>query len=439
MKNGTEKENIVKGAAVIALGGFIAKIVGALYRIPLTNLIGGEGIGLYQLVYPFYCLLLTVSATGIPSSIAKLTAERIERGESPRPLFSLAMKLFLIVGGASAVLMGALAPLLSWAQGEKALWGGYVALAPSVFLVSAISVLRGYFQGKNNMFPTAISEVVEQIVKVGLGVLFAYLFRGDLYFAVAMLLLAVTASESAALLFLWLRFLKEPPRLGNLGEKPTAKNVLSLSIPVTLSAGLLPLSGLIDSVLVVRLLKAYEQNAVALFGLFSGGAVTIINLPVSVCYGVAVASVPAIARAKANGQGTRKKLLYVTGLTLLLSLPCAVGLFLFAEPAVKIVFRSLRADELQTLTSLVKAFSVSAVTLSLTQTLAACLTALGKPSRAALSMGVAVAVKTVLNAVLVRSPRLSIYGAVIATSVCYFLSFSLDFFFALYHSKRKSP
>ena len=133
MKNGTEKENIVKGAAVIALGGFIAKIVGALYRIPLTNLIGGEGIGLYQLVYPFYCLLLTVSATGIPSSIAKLTAERIERGESPRPLFSLAMKMFLVIGGASAVLMVALAPLLSWAQGERGLWGGYVALAPSVF------------------------------------------------------------------------------------------------------------------------------------------------------------------------------------------------------------------------------------------------------------------------------------------------------------------
>ena len=300
MKERAKKENIVKGAAVIALGGFLAKIVGALYRIPLTNLIGGEGIGLYQLVYPFYCLLLTVSATGIPSSIAKLTAERVERGESPRPLFVLAMKLFLVIGGVSALLMGALAPLLSSAQGEKGLWGGYVTLAPSVFLVSGISVFRGYFQGKNNMFPTAISEVIEQVVKVGLGILFAYLFRDDLYLAVAMLLLAVTASECAALLFLWLRFRKDPPLLGRVGEKPTAKTVLALSIPVTLSAGLLPLSGLIDSVLVVRLLRAYEQNAVALFGLFSGGAVTIINLPVSVCYGVAVASVPAIARAKAQ-------------------------------------------------------------------------------------------------------------------------------------------
>ena len=439
MENGAGKENIVKGAAVIAFGGFLAKIVGALYRIPLTNLIGGEGIGLYQLVYPFYCLLLTVSATGIPSSIAKLTAERIERGESPRPLFALAMKLFLIIGGASALLMGALAPLLSSAQGEKGLWGGYVTLAPSVFLVSGISVFRGYFQGKNNMFPTAISEVVEQVVKVALGILFAYLFRDDLYLAVAMLLLAVTASECAALLFLWLRFRKDPPMLGGVGEKPTVKAVLALSIPVTLSAGLLPLSGLIDSVLVVRLLRAYEQNAVALFGLFSGGAVTIINLPVSVCYGIAVASVPAIARAKAGGQGTRKKLLYVTGLTLLLSLPCALGLFFLAEPAVKIIYRSLQPSELQTLVGLVRAFSAGAVTLSLTQTLAACLTALGKPSRAALSMAVAVSVKTALNAVLVRNPDFSVYGAVIATNACYLVSAALDFFFALYHSKKKRP
>ena len=90
----TDKGEFLKGAAWIAGGGFVAKLIGALYRIPLTNLIGGYGIGLYQLVYPVYCLLLTVSATGIPSSIAKLTAEKIGNGESPKPLFKTAMKLF---------------------------------------------------------------------------------------------------------------------------------------------------------------------------------------------------------------------------------------------------------------------------------------------------------------------------------------------------------
>ena len=99
----SSKGNFIKGAVWIATGGFLAKLIGALYRIPLTNLIGGYGMGLYQMVYPIYCLLLTVSATGIPSSISKLTAERIGKGESTQPLFKTAMRLFLIIGGVACV------------------------------------------------------------------------------------------------------------------------------------------------------------------------------------------------------------------------------------------------------------------------------------------------------------------------------------------------
>ena len=93
-----KNQSFIKSAVTIAAGGFVAKIIGALYRIPLTNLIGGHGMGLYQMVYPVYCLLLTVSATGIPSSIAKLTAERIGQGVSTKPLFKTAMKLFVLIG-----------------------------------------------------------------------------------------------------------------------------------------------------------------------------------------------------------------------------------------------------------------------------------------------------------------------------------------------------
>ena len=150
----------LRGAVWIAVGGFTAKVIGALYRIPLTNLIGGKGLGLYQLVYPVYCLLLTVSATGIPSSIAKLTAEQIAQGKDGRGVFKTAMKLFLLIGLVGALFMAIVAPFLARAQGsEEVLWG-YYALAPSVLLVSAVSVYRGWFQGCNRMFPTALSEVV---------------------------------------------------------------------------------------------------------------------------------------------------------------------------------------------------------------------------------------------------------------------------------------
>ncbi len=428
----------MKGAAWIAVGGFAAKLLGALYRIPLTNLLGGEGLGLYQLVYPVYCLLLTVSATGIPSSIAKLTAERIEKGESTRPLFQSAMTLFLLVGGVGTALMCIVAPFLAHAQGSLSVLGGYYTLAPSVFLVSAISVLRGWFQGKNKMFPTALSEVVEQAVKVGVGLLFAYLYRGNIQKAVVFLLLAVSISELFALLIMLLLFKRE--RRGERekeGGRVAMKRILRLSIPVTFSSILLPVSALLDSVLAPRLLGGHAANAVTLFGLFSGGAVTVINLPVSICYGIAAASIPAVARASASNASPRKKIFFALFVTVAISLPSALGLYLFAEPAARLIFRSLKGEELAVLTGLIKTLSWSAFFLSCAQTLSACLTAQGKPQYAALSMLAAITVKTACYAFWLKNPKISVYGLAYATNICYLVAFFLDFLYNMRVSKRR--
>jgi stage V sporulation protein B len=433
------KSGFLKGAAIIAAGGLIAKLIGALYRIPLTNLIGGHGIGLYQMIYPVYCILLTVSATGIPSSIAKLTAERVSKGQGDKPLFSTAMKLFVVIGLGGSLLMAIIAPFLAKAQGNTEALGGYYALAPSVLLVSAISVFRGWFQGKNDMLPTALSEVTEQVVKVAFGLLFAYLFRENVARAVVFLLLAVSISELAALCLMILLFQRVPAplKLKNGGGMVKAKTVLKLSIPVTFSSILLPLSGLVDSVLAVRLLSAYSTDAVALYGLFSGGAVTVINLPVSVCYGLAAASVPAVASAAAEGKGVKRKLFFALGITALVSIPCAVGLYFFAEPAARLIFRSLQGEELTLLIGLIKAFAISAFLLSCVQTLSACLTAQGKPKFAALGMLAGVVAKTVTYAFLLRDSQISVYGLAYATNLCYLVAFLLDLLYNLIVSKNK--
>lgn len=440
MKN----KGFLKGAAIVAAGGFIAKLIGAIYRIPLTNLIGGRGIGLYQMVYPFYCLLLTVSATGIPSSIAALESAERAKGERGRRVLAPAMKLFLLIGGAGTILMLAISPLLASAQGEKSLVGGYIALAPSVFLVSAISVFRGWFQGRMDMRPTAASEITEQLVKVGFGLLFAYLYRENIEKAVTMLLLAVTISEVVALLLMVFFYKRVPaPELlkkdrGRVG----AKEILKVSIFVTLSSALLPLSNLVESVMLVRLMDGYTSEAVTLYGLFSGGAVTIINLPVSVCYGLAAASVPAVSQAKTDyGAGgehfVRKRIVFSLLMTLLVSLPCAVGLYFFAPTVVDIIYRSLSAMEKETLVHLVKAFSVSAVTLSCLQTLSACLTAQGKPRYSMIAMAIGVGVKLLLDFLLVSNARFSILGAVIASNVCYALVFVIDFIWNMRLTRTK--
>lgn len=431
MRSGSRKgeNSFIKGAAWIAAGGFVAKVIGALYRIPLTNLIGGKGLGLYQLVYPVYCLLLTVSATGIPSSIAKLTAERIARGENDRAVLKTAMKLFVLIGLTGSLIMVLVAPWLAKMQGSEGVLSGYYALAPSVLLVSAISVFRGWFQGRNHMFPTALSEVTEQLVKVGVGLPLAYFFRNDVEKAVVYLLLAVSVSELVTLVMMAVLYRREKRgEMENEGGRVEMKSVLRLSIPVTLSSILLPLSGLLDSVLAPRLLSAYASDAVTLFGLFSGGAVTVVNLPVSVCYGIAAASVPRVAMVT---EGRRRRVLSSLGLTLLVGGGSALGLYLFAEPAAKIIFRSLEGEELETLIGLIKAFSVSAMTLSAVQTLSACLTAQGKPQYAAISMALAMLVKTALYVFWLRDPTISVFGLAYATNIAYAVAFFLNLLYNL--------
>ncbi|MBQ7324051.1 MAG: polysaccharide biosynthesis protein [Clostridia bacterium] len=438
-KKGIGGGSFLKSAALIAAGGFLAKLLGALYRIPLTNLIGGKGLGLYQLVYPVYCLLLTVSATGIPSSIAKLTAEAEGRGENSRSVLKTAMKLFLIIGGVGTVFMVATAPFLAKLQGSEEVLQGYFTLAPSVLLVSAISVFRGWFQGHNKMFPTAASEVIEQFVKVGVGLLFAYLFRDNIARAVVYLLLAVSISEGVALLFMWLYFKRcnGLQKTTNEGGRVALSVILRLSIPVTLSSILLPVSALLDSVLVPRLLGAYTGDAITLYGLFSGGAVTIVNLPVSVCYGLAAASIPRIAGA--GKEGARGRILFSLLITILVGGGSAVGLYLFAQPIVKLIFRSLQGEELSTLISLVKGLSLSALTLSCVQTLSACLTAQGKPQYAAISMAVAMTVKTAVYLFLLPNAEVSVFGMVVATNIAYAVAFFLNLLYNLKVSKKKTP
>ena len=174
-------QTFLKGALIVSLGGIVAKIMGAFYRIPLANLLGGRGLGIYQMTYPLYCLLLTVSATGIPSGLARAVSRAEASGDRVRSDGYLRSSLLLFAGigllGSAAMFL--LAPLMSAAQGEPAAAAAYRALAPGVLLVSLVSCFRGWFQGKSNFLPTAMSEIIEQAFKVGLGLLFARMFAGE--------------------------------------------------------------------------------------------------------------------------------------------------------------------------------------------------------------------------------------------------------------------
>ena len=429
--------HFLKNAAVVSLGGLAAKAIGVVYRIPLANMLGGYGAGLYQMAYPLFCLMLTFSSVGIPAVVARAVAAECAAGRSGQSVLRAALKLFALLGLGGAAMLGALALPVSALQGERALAQCYLALAPAVLFVALIAVLRGYWQGRGVMSPTALSEVVEQGVKVGAGLLFAARFPHDPVSAARGALFAVTVSEAVALLFLLL-FPREKERFLRVRRTETG-TLLFAALPVMASAALLPLSQMLDSVLIVRLLARHTSRAVSLYGLFAGSALSLVNLPATLCSGLAAASVPSIAACFAGGEREKGRERAMTALLLCLglALPCAVVLFAFAPLGVPLLYPALPAGDAALLVRLLRLSSVSAATLAAVDLLAACLTAMGLAKRAALSMLLAVLVKAGLQLLLVGNASYGILGAAVAANGCYLVAFFLDLFYTVKDKKSQ--
>ena len=420
-----KKQSYLKGAAIISAGGFLSKVLGAIYRIPLVAYLGGTGMGIYQMVYPLYCILLTVSASGIPTGIARI----ISSGEGQ----GVEKKAFYLYGGIGLIgslLMFGFSGLLAKAQGEPAVAQCCAALSPSVFFVALISIVRGYFQGRGNMYPTAFTEVLEQVIKVAVGIALARMYRGDIARATTAAVFAVTISEVVTAAFAIAMYAS-----GGKGRKPlykqngvSAKCIFAYTVPLTLTAIAFPVSQLAESIAVVNLLRASVENATALYGIYSGCAVTIINLPVSVSYGLAAASVPQISPLAAKGEMNSAKKLVAKSLlyTLLISVPSAIALFVFAPLAGRILFSSLSAGELALLVTLVRIMAVNAVTSSLVQTSSACITSLGKPLYGTITQWVTSLLRVGLSAALVAFTSLSVIGVAISANCCYLVAVILN-------------
>ena len=437
MKN-TQKtggQSFIKGAIIISLGGFISKVLGAVYRIPLTKFLGGEGMGIYQMVYPLYCILLTVSASGIPTGIARLISSGKGFGAEKQ-----AFRLYGIIGVIGTLLMYALSSSLAAIQGEPAIALCCKLLCPSVFFVSMLSIVRGYFQGKGNMYPTAISEISEQLIKVGLGCVLAYIFRKNLALAVASTLFAVTVSEAVTTggTVLWYMRKKGRKPLYNPLSVPVS-SILKYTVPLTFTAIALPLSQFAESIVAVRLLREMGDNATALYGIYSGCAVTIINLPVSVTYGLAASSVPQISPLAESGDfaGAKKKAFKALLITLLVSAPAAAGLYIFAPLAAKLIFGSLSAQEKGILVDLIRIMAVSSVTLSIVQTSSACITSLGMPVKSTVTQWATGILRVGLTAALIKLTPLGIYGAAWSANCAYLVASLLNLWYIVRVGRRR--
>lgn len=437
-----KKNGLFRGALLIAAGNFLSKLIGAFYRIPLTNLLGGEGMGLYQMIFPVYCILLDFSSVGVPAALSKLIAERRAAGreEEGVRLLQAAFRLLLLLGATGSVVLFCFSDVLANAQGNALAASSYRALAPSVFFVSLISCYRGYFQGKSRMLPTASSQVAEQLVKLGAGLLFVRLRLPDLPSAAAGAAFAVTVSEAAAALYLALLYGLEQRKAGKIAFDRSRFSadvgaVLSLSLPIAFAGILLPLSQTADSFLILNLMRSYTDRATALYGLYTGSVLSVVNLPVAICYGVAVAAVPYISGGKAGE--TKKNARAAILLTLLLSVPAALIAFFAADPIIGLLFSRLGEADRALAGGLLRAMALSVVTLSLLQTTNSALIGAGRVRTPVLTLGAGVIVKTALNCLLLPLPALGIYGAAIAANACYLVAVILNLMYTLMEFRKK--
>lgn len=432
-KSSSKKEyktkSLLQGGIILSIGGLITKILGAIYRIPLTAVLGTEGIGVYQTAFPVYCILLTFSSTGVPSAIAKLVAS----GYGERSVLKKSLSVFIPIGILGTVLMSAFAYPIAKLQGNSSAFFAYLTLSPSVLIVSVISCLRGYFQGKLKVVPTALSQIIEQGVKLIVGLSLCLLITGSPALKGGLACLAVSVSEICALIYLYLLYKKDyKPSLNN--PILPFNRLISTLLPITLSTILLPLSRVFDSFTIINFLKVYTDKATALYGLYTGGVESISGVPVAICYGFSTIILPQIAKFLAKGEFENARTNCFKGIAICLFLSTAMGLILFTFPTqiTRVLFNALTTYEKSVAERLIALSFFSVVGLSLLQTLTSCIIAFNKPYFPCISLAIGITMKIFLQVFLLKNPNLNIFGSLYSDIACYFVAVFLNLLYIIF-------
>lgn len=354
----TQKQNsFFGGAAILAAGILIVKLIGMFYKIPLINIIGEAGAADFNNAYNIYAVLLTVSTAGLPVAVSKLVSEAnaLDRRNQVRRTFRLALVLFLALGLVSFLVMFFRADTLAGMMNDSKAAAGIRALAPAVVCVGCLAALRGYSQGHSNMAPTSVSQIIEALCKlvVGLCLAFWLVKQGkDPDVAAAGAITGVTVGTVVALAYMVLDFLLSRGREDTRGtDRPDSAgsilvNILKIAVPITLSSSMVGIVTVIDSSLVQGQLQSAldltEQASRTLYGNYSG-ALNIYNLPTSLMAAITASVIPAVSAALARRD--RRGAARITGsalrITALLSFPMGVGLFVLGTPIIRLLFPKL--------------------------------------------------------------------------------------------------
>jgi stage V sporulation protein B len=423
---------------ILTGAGLLVKIAGSVNRILLSRFLGGEGIGLYQMAYPVYLLLSAVSSAGIPVAISIVMAGRLAVGD--RAGAQKAFKISLIAMLCAGFFFSA---LLYWSAGwlvgqhiirDARAYYALVALTPAVFFATALASMRGYFQGFQQMLPTAVSQIVEQLLRVAAMLFLAWqLFDYGLAYAAAGAAFGAVPGTAGGLLvllfFYWRRDSVAPPAAKETPQAwPLAKQLAKLALPVSLANIMIPLVSSVDALIVPARLEAAGftvREATALFGYLTGMALPLVMMAVIPTTSLATSLVPAVSEsyALADAAALRGITNMAARLASAITVPCFFGLAVLAEPVSLLLYGTPNAA------LCIKIMAAAIFFLGLQQVTAAVLQGMGRAGAPMGNMLASALVKAGLTWSLTALPAWGIAGAAWASVVDFALSAFLNLVF----------
>jgi len=416
-----KKNNLISGALMLSVGSVLAKVFSAVYRIALTRILGGEGIGLYQLIFPFYSLCVVFATAGLPMAISKVvlknpTAQKqvIKKCLMFSVCLSLILTFILLISSKGLAIL----------QGQIDLTICYIILAPTIIFVSVSSVLRGYFQGKHNFTPSAVSNIVEQFLKLVFGlVLSVSLISVSLMAAIIGAVVSIVLSEVVSL-FVLLVYIKKEKITSNKKSEVSIKKLLQDVLPITLTNIVLPISSFIDSVLVVNLLKINFSNSVSvfLFGLESGAVSSLVSLPTIFSFAIASVILPSIAHQK-HSFNKNFSLTFALKCVLIITIPCVIAFVLVPNRLIHCLYgarlNSYGINGLKIASQMLSISGIGVLFLALSQVYSSSLQAVDCRYITVRNLTIAVILKLVVQVIFMPSRMLNIYAYAVANVVCY--------------------
>ena len=451
MSNAEKKSTFFGGAAILAASAILVKVIGAIYRIPLGNILSDEVMADYNSAYNIYNFFLTISTAGLPVALSKTISEAnaLGRHNQVQRTFRVAFLTFLTLGLISFFCMTVLAAPMAQVviSNPKAVYC-VMALAPSVLCVCIMSAFRGYFQGHFNMMPTGISQVIEAFFKLVVGLALALFLvnviqKPELGSVGA--IIGVSCGSVVALLYILFLFFRDRKRRQRIhatdrpdGSMRILSNLLKLAIPITLGSAATSLVTLIDTKLVMSQLQSVYQTvdglgkeaaldaARGLYGIYSK-TMSIYNLPFSMMVPLTACIIPAVSAslARRDHLGAQKVSESALRIGLLLALPMGMGLFALGGPIMGLLFPTI---DVSVAGPLLSVLGLASVFVALQLLCNSILQANGMVNLPILAVIIGGVVKVVVNFILVGNPNIRINGAPVGTLTCFIVISALEIF-----------